>query len=148
MRKLQACLVVFLLSWAPCVQAAPTIDDAKNLVLKAAEELSKVGLAKACAEFQAKPGPYWNGELYVFVINLDGVWECYPPKPDAVGTGLLSLRDVDGKEFIREMIDLAKTNGDGTIDYKWKNPENGLIQEKSSFVKRVGGLVVAAGVFH
>jgi len=126
---------------------APSVEEAKALVLKAADELSKGGLDRACGEFQRKSGPFWQGDLYVFVLDFDGVWRCYPPKPDAVGTVLLLLQDVDGKFFIQEMVDIARNGGDGWVEYKWKNPQNGQIQPKTSFVKRVGGLVVAAGVF-
>lgn len=125
----------------------PTTEDAKALVLKASDELGKVGLDKACGEFQVRNGPYWQGDLYVFVLDFEGVWRCYPPRPAAVGTVLLPLQDVDGKFFIRDMLDLARTGGDGWVEYQWKNPANGMIQTKISYVKRVGGFVVAAGVF-
>lgn len=129
------------------ITVAPSVEEAKAIVLKAADELSKGGLDKACGEFQIKNGPFWQGDLYVFVLDFDGVWRCYPPKPDAVGITLMLLQDVDGKYFIQEMVDIARGGGDGWVEYKWKNPRNGQIQPKTSYVKRVGGLLVAAGVF-
>jgi len=157
LRRLLAALFFCLLTlWTALpAQAAPdhlagspaTVDDAKALVLRAADELSKVGFDTACGEFLQKTGSYWVGDLYVFVMDFEGTWRCYPPKPEAAGIGLLLLQDVDGKYFIQDMVDLAKSAGDGWIDYKWKNPRNGQIQLKTSYIKRVGGFVVAAGVF-
>ncbi len=136
-----------LMMAALSLRANPTLTDARALVLKAADDLSAKGLQGACSDFSQKPGPYWVGEVYVFVLSQDGIWECYPPKPSAAGLSLLSLTDVDGKAFVREMISVAKAHGEGVVDYKWKNPVNGLIQLKTSFVKMVNGHIVAAGVF-
>jgi len=126
---------------------AETPDDAKTLVLKAAEELAHVGKAKAYAEFQEKGGAYWQGDLYVFVFNMEGIWEAYPPKPEAVGVSFLGIRDVDGKEFVKDMIEVAKTSGEGWVDYKWKNPITKKIQPKTSYIKRVGDVFLGVGVY-
>ena len=122
-------------------------EDARTLVLKAADALAQEGKQKAYADFDDRQGPFWNGNLYVFVLNLQGVWESYPPKPDAVGISPLSLRDVDGKPFMRDMIEVAQIQGEGWVDYKWKNPVTNKLQPKTVYVKRVGDVIVAAGVY-
>lgn len=129
--------------------AAPTTDQAKALVEKAAAVMQTNGLAAACPKFNDRTGDFWqeNGELYVFVINFQGAWDCYPPKPEGVGTNLLNLKDMDGKEFVREMIELAKSKGEGWIEYQWKNPATNKIQPKSTYLKRVGDAFVASGVY-
>lgn len=129
--------------------AAPTIDDAKALVVKAAAVLKADGLEKACPVFNDRSGDYWkeNGELYVFVINFQGAWDCYPPKPAGVGTNLIDLKDVDGKELVKEMIDVARTKGEGWVEYQWKNPATNKIQPKATYVQRVGDGFVASGVY-
>lgn len=147
MRKLLAALlaVFAILMSTPSQAASP--EDVRQLVQKAAETLSRDGKERAYAAFQDHNGPFWLGETYVFVINFQGAWEAYPPKPEVVGTPLLSLKDVDGKPFIQEMVELAQSKGEGWVDYKWKNPETNKIQPKSSYVKRVGDVIVAAGVY-
>lgn len=148
MKKLVVALFAVFVAFVSAPRAdAATPDEAKELVLKAAEALAKDGKDKAFASFQDKAGPYWKGELYVFVINFDGVWEAYPPKPEAVGTSLLNLKDVDGKEFIKEMIEVAKTKGEGWVEYQWKNPQTNKIQPKASYIKRVGDVFVGGGVY-
>lgn len=131
----------------PAAAASP--DDAKAMVLQAAEVLQADGLEKACPKFNDQAGAFWkeNGELYVFVINFQGAWDCYPPKPAGVGTNLLNLKDVDGKEFVKEMIDVAKSKGEGWVEYQWKNPATNKIQPKSTYLKRVGDVFVASGVY-
>lgn len=144
---LSAGLLAAMLS-QPAV-AAPTVDDAKALVVKAAALLKADGLEKACPVFNDRAGEYWqeNGELYVFVINFQGAWDCYPPKPAGVGTNLIDLKDVDGKELVKEMIDVAKTKGEGWVEYHWKNPATNKIQPKATYLQRVGDGFVASGVY-
>lgn len=139
---------------APAVPAAAasaaqthTPEEAQALVQKAAEALGQMGKEKAYAAFLDKTGPYWHGDLYVFVVNFDGVWESYPPKPDAVGTKLLDVTDVDGRHFVRDMITVARDQGEGWVHYMWKNPATKKIQPKSTYVKRVGDILVASGVY-
>jgi len=131
--------------WHQATAATP--EEAKDLVIRAADELKKVGKAKAYTEFSDTSGPFRHGDLYVFVFNFNGVWEAYPPKPDAVGISLLDIKDVDGKEFVKEMISVAKTSGEGWVDYKWKNPETKKIQPKTSYIKTVDDVFVGAGVY-
>jgi len=145
-RLMAALLLLALLGHSEWGWAA-TPEDAKTLVLQAADEIAKVGPAKAYPEFLDRAGPFWKGETYVFVLSFEGVWLVYPPKPEAAGTLLIGLTDVDGKAFIREMIDMAKSKGEGWVEYKWKNPETGMMQIKESFVKRVGDVIITAGVF-
>ncbi len=137
------------LALAQPAAAAPTVDDAKALVIKAAEVLKAEGLEKACPKFNDREGAFWKdgGELYVFVINFQGAWDCYPPKPAGVGTNLLDLKDVDGKELVKDMISIAKTAGEGWVEYQWKNPATNKIQPKATYVQRVGDVFVASGVY-
>lgn len=149
MRKmLFALLAMAVLAFtAPWAEAATPREAAHEMALKAADLLAQQGKEKAYATFHDRNGGFFTGELYVFVINLQGAWEAYGPQPSAVGTSLVNLKDVDGKEFIRDMISLAKEKGEGWVDYKWKNPETGKIQEKTTFIKRVGDVFVGVGVY-
>jgi signal transduction histidine kinase len=148
MDKLRSALAAICLILSPLTAAhAVTPDEARVLVLKAADFLAHEGKERAYAAFQERNGPYWKGNLYVFVINFQGAWEVYPPKPEAIGQSLIGLTDVDGKAFVQEMVDLAQSKGEGWVDYKWKNPETNRIQPKASYLKRVGDVFVASGVF-
>jgi len=148
MKTFLAALIAGFFAFSAMARSEPaTPEDAKELVLKAADVLAKDGKDKAYRAYQDRSGPYWKGDLYVFIINFDGVWEAYPPKPEAVGTPLLALKDIDGTPFVKAMIEVAQTKGEGWVDYKWKNPETNRIQPKTSYVKRVGDVLVGSGVY-
>jgi cytochrome c len=49
-----------------------------------------------------------------------------------IGKKLLDLKDQDGKYLIREMIGIASGPGSGWVNYKWPNPINNKIEDKTS----------------
>lgn len=127
---------------------APTQDSVKALTVKAADLIAKDGLAKAHDVFTAE-GDYKYGEIYVNVIDFDGVWKVYPPKPAGEGRSVLGVQDADGKYLVQDIIKLAKEKGEGWIEYRWQNPSTNKIQPKVTYVKRVPGqdLVAYVGLY-
>ena len=63
------------------------------------------------------------------------------------GKEMIELKDADGKQFNKEMLELVKTKGSGWLDYRWVNPVSKNIEAKSSYVERVGEYVVGAGIY-
>ena len=53
------------------------------------------------------------------------------------GVSLLSLEDVDGKEFVKELIKSANVKEPYIVSYKLRNPITQTIDQKYSYVKRV-----------
>ncbi|MBI1206766.1 MAG: hypothetical protein GC191_05690 [Azospirillum sp.] len=123
-------------------------DDAKRIATLAAELIAVDGLERACARFR-EPGTFFFGEIYVNVIDFAGNWLCYPPRPANEGQNVLNRADPDGKPFVREILQIARSAGEGWTDYMWTNPVNGQLQPKTSYVLRVPGreLVVYVGVY-
>jgi len=64
-----------------------------------------------------------------------------------IGKNLIDLKDQDGKYLIREMVDIAKDGGSGWINYKWPNPLNNKIEDKASYVEKMGDYFVGVGVY-
>jgi signal transduction histidine kinase len=56
--------------------------------------------------------------------------------------------DTDGKLFRKEIIELGKSKAEGGwVDYKYKNPASGKIEQKTSFVKKGGDLIFVCGIY-
>lgn len=146
-------ILVFFLGFAANTLAGDfTKEDAKELTLKAAKLIEDVGIDAARPKLQDIGGEYCKGEkgeLYVSVINWDGVWLAYPPRPAGVGKSVLNVKDPDGKYLVKEMIDVAKNKGEGWVEYRWLNPKTNKIQHKIAFVKRVKGqdMYASAGIY-
>ncbi|HEY4920948.1 MAG TPA: cache domain-containing protein, partial [Xanthobacteraceae bacterium] len=60
---------------------------------------------------------------------------------------LISLKDQNGVYLIQEMIVVAKNAGSGWVDYKWPNPITNKIEDKSSYIEKMGGYFIGVGVY-
>jgi len=92
---------------------------------------------------------YQNNE-YFFVLDLELNMLMHPLRPALEGK-LADLKDSAGKHFVREMVTLARAQGQGFVDYTW--PRSGVAtdpaQPKLSYVKAFPswGWVVGSGVY-
>jgi signal transduction histidine kinase len=64
-----------------------------------------------------------------------------------VGKDLTDVPDVNGKVFRRDIIELAAKSGKGWVDYAYKNPSNGKVEPKTTYIMRVGDVVLEAGIY-
>jgi len=141
-------LAVFVLAGAAAAYAA-TQEDAKAMVEKAYSYLKANGKEKAFTEISNPEGPFVKGELYVFVQDFNGVALANGGNPKFVGMNHLELKDPNGKYFMKDLVELAKTKGSGWVDYVWVNPTTKKIQPKATYAKRIEGMdaFIACGVF-
>ncbi|MBK1680732.1 cache domain-containing protein [Rhodocyclus tenuis] len=125
-----------------------TADDARKLLDSAVAEVRRLGIARAADSFNDAHGRFVRDDLYVFAVNLaSGKFEAHGMNPRWVGTDASDLRDVEGHPLIREMIDLAKTRGEGVVDYVWRNPVTNSVEKKRSFIRRENGSLIAVGFY-
>lgn len=127
--------------------ASPTREDAQAIVEKAASLAANNGKDQLIAEVNKKDGEFNQGELYVFVYDLEGTLVADPINKGLIGQNNLSKPDPDGKLFRKEFVETAKNQGSGWVDYKYKNPVSGKVEAKTSYVKKQGDLVIIAGVY-
>ena len=83
-----------------------TQDDAEAMAITAATYLRSVSPEKAFPEFNAKDGPWHDRELYVVALDGNGVMVVNAALPGMIGKPMLTLKDVNGKEFNREMVEI------------------------------------------
>ena len=135
-----------LLLLAGLAAAAPK-DDAVGLVQDAAKFMKSKGREAALQECAKPDGPWVKGELYVFAYDFQGVIVAHPKNPKLVGKNMLEVPDVDGKLFRKDIVEIAKTKGSGWVDYKYKNPENGKIEEKTTYLLKSGDVIFCCGIY-
>jgi len=90
---------------------------------------------------------FHDRDLYPFVYDLKGTCVSHGARPALVGKNLISLKDQNGVYLIQEMIALAKGPGSGWVDYKWPNPITNKIEDKSSYIEKMGDYFVGVGVY-
>jgi cytochrome c len=134
------------LLFAPSAWAAgqATPDDAKALAVKAAEHLKSVGPDKAFQEFDAKDGPWHDRDLYVTVLDAQGVMMAHGTNSGLIGKSMIDLKDVDGKAFNRDIVAI-KDNG--WVTFKWQNPLSKAVEPKTQYSVHVGDYFVGVGAY-
>ncbi|RLV59672.1 hypothetical protein D5018_10995 [Parashewanella curva] len=119
---------------------------AKKLLNSAVEHLIKNG-ATAVKDFNNKE-EFIDNELYVFSLTLDGKFLASGGSSLVlVGDTVLDTFDMYGKYFFREMVQKAKRDGGGDVEYHWHNPTDRVASPKRTLFKRVGDIIVAVGYY-
>jgi methyl-accepting chemotaxis protein len=122
-------------------------DIEKTMVEQAAAFINNNGKEKAFSEFTNQKGQFSKGDLYIFIIDFKGMTLAHGGNPTNVGKNMSAARDSDGKYFIKDMIESAKTNGSGWSNYKWANPATGKIENKSTYYMKYDDVVIGCGVY-
>jgi len=63
-----------------------------------------------------------DGTGYIFIYTFDGVNVADPILKQNAGKNLLHVRDINGKEVIKELIDISQKEGGGYVQYVWNKP--------------------------
>ncbi len=106
------------------------------------------GREKAVAEISRPRGMFDKGELYVFAYDLQGVMIAHPKNPALIGQNLIGVPDSQGKLFRKEIVERAKADGAGWVDYVYLNPETNRQEHKTTYFQKVGDLILACGIYN
>jgi signal transduction histidine kinase len=127
--------------------AQATAAEATAMVKKGVAFFKTNGKDKALAEISNKKGQFIDRDLYLVVYGLDGVVRAHGANEKMVGKNLLDLKDIDGKEFVRERVELAKSKGTFWQDYKFTNPTTKKIEPKSMYCEKLDDAAVCGGIY-
>jgi methyl-accepting chemotaxis protein len=130
------------------MRASSTKEDVVAFVEKAADYLKNSrDKQRAYSEMSDPRGRFVKGELYVFVNTIEGYTVAHGQNPKLVGKFMLDLKDSDGKLFMRELTETAKTRGSGWVEYKWLDPVTSRIMAKMTYCQRVGDAYIGCGIY-
>lgn len=150
MQNLTKLVIVALFAALPlsALAAPPTKDEVVATVKKAVVFYKENGRTKALAEFNNKNGQFAKGEDYIDIHDVNGVCQAHPISPEVVGTNRLEQKDLNGKYWIKDIIEATK-KGDtsGWSSYVRKNPVSGKMQDKLSYWELHDGLIFKAGLY-
>jgi cytochrome c len=124
-----------------------TADEAVAMVKKGVAFVKANGNDKAYAEFTSKQGQFRDRDLYLVVYGLDGKVWAHGANDRMVGKVVIDLKDIDGKEFVKERVELAKSKPNFWQDYKFTNPTSKKIEPKQMYCERLEATVVCGGIY-
>jgi cytochrome c len=142
------CLLLFCCAilWGENVPGSSR-QNAIHFVNKAVDFAKKNGTDSLLSAINKANSEFLQNEMYVFAYDTNGNIIAHPVNSKIVGKNLLDIPDVDGKYFRREIVEKGKKQDTAWIDYKYKNPENGYIERKTTFIRRVGGVIIGCGIY-
>lgn len=126
---------------------AGTKDEATAMTKKAIGFLKTNGADKAYAEISNPKGQFVDRDLYVVVYDMNGKCLAHGANTKMIGRDLIDNKDVDGKEFMKERVEMMKKQASGWQDYKFRNPTTNQIEPKSMYIERVNDVIVGCGVY-
>jgi cytochrome c len=126
---------------------AGTKEEAVAMVKKAVDFIKANGADKAYAEFSNPKGLFVDRDLYITIYDMNGKCLAHGANAKQVGRDLIDNKDVDGKEFIRERVEMMKKQPSGWQDFKFRNPVTNQIEPKSMYIERFNEIIVACGIY-
>jgi len=124
-----------------------TKEEAVAMVKKAIDYMKANGDEKAFEEFTNTKGKFVDRDLYVVVYDMSAKCLAHGQKKSMVGKELIDFKDVDGKEYMKERIDLMKKQQTAWQEYKFSNPLTKKIEPKLMYIERNGDLIIGCGVY-
>jgi uncharacterized protein len=125
-----------------------TREEAVAMVKRVQAKLKKDGLEATCRAINAGAKEFNDRDLYPHIVDFVGVNCANARTPTVVGKNILDLKDQDGKWVVRDAITLARDLGSGWLDYRWLNPITKTIEDKSTYIERIGdNYYVGVGIY-
>lgn len=123
----------------------------ETAVNEAVEVLQQEGKEAAFARFNHKADKFIFLNSYIFVVTLEGGCVVNPFSPQLVGENVINLQDTNGKYFMKEQLEILKTQESCWMDYMWPKPGDEESSPKMSYLKKVvigdETLAVGAGYY-
>ncbi|MBU1344747.1 MAG: cache domain-containing protein [Proteobacteria bacterium] len=144
-----ACLILIILSVSgiTAAQEKATKEECVAKSRKAVSLIKEIGLDAAFEKISDKSGDFIWKDSYVFCFDDETAKFLVHPVKRLIGFTGTKLRDNDGRQYMIEMLELAKTKGEGWISYQHPNlkTEDGNPRIKTSFILKVPGEKVIVG---
>ena len=133
-------------AWAATAEHA-SAKEAEAMVRKGIAFIKTNGKDKSYAEITNKHGQFIDRDLYLVVYGLDGKVWAHGANEKMVGRNLIDLKDVDGKPFVRERVELGQKHENFWQDYKFTDPMTKKIEPKQMYCERLKDAVLCGGIY-
>ena len=129
-------------------EGGATEADATAMVKKGVAFIKANGKDKGYAEITNRDNKdFHDRDLYLAVHKLDGTCVAHGTNEKMVGKNFIEMKDIDGKEYIKERVEFAKTKASFYTDYKFPNPVTKKIEPKTAYCERLDDTIVCGGIY-
>ena len=141
------CVAVMFVLMIGYGHAAGTPAEAEAMVKKAIAFYKANGQDKAFTEVTNTKGQFVKDDLYVFVYDIKGKCVAHGFNQKMVGKDLIDLKDAEGKFFVKERVEIAKTKGKGWQDYMFTNLTTKKLEHKTAYFEKVDDFIFGCGAY-
>jgi cytochrome c len=124
-----------------------TVEEAQQMVDKAAALMRTAGPARALAEFSNPQGSFTYRDLYIVVIDRHGIVRAHGTLPHMIGQNVANWRDADDRYVMREIMQRARRGETGPIHYKRPYLGTEQVRLKTTWFRQVDGYVIFCGAY-
>ena len=118
-----------------------TPAEAKKMVEQTVANIKSNGKEKAFAEINNPKGLLVDRGMGVAVFDMNGTCLAHARLPHLIGRNLIEIKDPDGRSYVKEMIETAKSDGSGWQDYKSRN----FVSMIATYFERYEDVIVCCG---
>ncbi|MBY4675453.1 methyl-accepting chemotaxis protein [Marinobacterium arenosum] len=134
------------------LQSKELVSTASSIVQHYHQAFKRGQLSESDARQAAKDAIAairYDDSNYVFITNLDTQIVLNPLKPELNGKDARHIKDPDGFPLFRAFTEVARTSGEGSVNYRWPHPEHMKPVKKTSYVKlfEPWGWIIGTGVY-
>ena len=147
LRRLAAALLLTFAAPAAAGGDRGTAEEAQDMVARAIAYYDEMGAEAAFAKFNNNPAPeFLDRDIYIFVGGRDDGMVAHAVNPSLLGVRYSSFVDADGRRFGEEMRNAVTPDG-VWVDYRFKNPTTGEVEQKSSWAVLHDGYIFGVGIY-
>lgn len=140
--------ILFVFTYINTISAEEKITKNECIakVKEAADMIKEKGLHPTKQAINDQDGPFVYKGGYVFMLDDVATMLANPKQPLY---NVRNIKDSNGKKFFQEMVDLAKTKGEGWVDYMWLKQGDTEPSPRTAFVYKVSGeyVILVAGMW-
>ncbi len=120
----------------------------ERVQLQVSDAISRYGQVGVSAfeEISNPAGDYKSGEIYTFVLDLEGVGMANAASPSLVGRNIYNLKDSSGSFIIQEILESATPEGAWTT-HLFVNPVTGREEPRRTWAVLHDDLVFGSGYY-
>ena len=144
-----ASLFVFSVAGSGLAEEKATREECVVRCKIASKLIQKIGLEAALKKINDPNGPFIWKDTYVFVFEDETCKILAHKRPRIIGFVARDLKDVNGKLYFHEFLQLAHTKGEGWVSYMYPKTRGAEPEPKTSYILNVPGekVIVGAGIW-
>lgn len=112
-------------------------DEAHDLLCRAVAHIETGGRDKAFADFHRTDGGFTDRDLYIFVMDRNGIISVFGSNPVLVGQPASAIPGLEAGSFLEKAWGAAEAGG-GWIQYDVVSPGTRQVTPKESFILPLG----------